>query len=242
MCTIKADNIALMIPYLFRDESLLFLKMPKYPYSLDEENCIEHFKHYNIFQCLFDICDAMTSLHKLGLVHGNIKPTNILMDVNGNNVLSDHCKNNLYMGTRCLPNLATCRFIAPEILKSESYDYHCDLWSFGCLMYLFFSGSHAFNDIAIGTLVVNIIEKDPSPLKNHYSNYVNTFIEHLLKKNPYERFNDEQLKEALVIFNEKANAPSVIQAKYFTEGIPDEAVKRVNEETTTKKKRICRKF
>lgn len=211
--------------------------MPMYPFALDQDNCIDHFKHFSIFDCLLEVCDSMIELHKMGIVHGNMKPPNILMKADGKHVLTDHCKNNLYMGTKILPSLNTCRFLAPEILKSEGYDHRIDLWSFGCIMYLFFSGSHAFNDLAIGTLVVSIIDREPSPLKNHYSNYVNYFIEHLLKKNPNERFSEEELKADLIKFKEQANAPSVIQAKYFADPGSDNAVKRVNEEQTTFKKR-----
>jgi serine/threonine protein kinase len=38
-------------------------------------------------------------------------------------------------------------FIAPEILKNNIFDEKCDLFSFGCLIYMLFSGQQLFGCI-----------------------------------------------------------------------------------------------
>lgn len=35
-------------------------------------------------------------------------------------------------------------YIAPEIILKQSYDFKCDMWSIGVIMYILICGSHPF--------------------------------------------------------------------------------------------------
>jgi serine/threonine protein kinase len=45
-------------------------------------------------------------------------------------------------------------FIAPEILKDNVFDEKCDLFSFGCLVYMLFTGQQLFGRIPDYDIVI----------------------------------------------------------------------------------------
>ncbi len=83
-----------------------------------------------------DMCKALSSCHKRGIMHRDVKPENIFVDDFGNYKLGD------FGIARRLENLSygmsqkgTFNYIAPEVVNGSEYDTSVDIYSLGLVLY-----------------------------------------------------------------------------------------------------------
>ncbi len=114
------------------------------------------------------IADALQSLHDQGVVHLDVKPSNILFRPSGEAVLIDYG----LAHHRDLPDLmheefrlpyGTAPYMAPEQVLGVRSDPRSDLFALGCLMYFFATGTRPFGDPQKLSGLKQRIWKDPVP-------------------------------------------------------------------------------
>jgi serine/threonine protein kinase len=97
------------------------------------------------------IADALESLHGQGVVHLDLKPSNIMFRPSGEAVLVDYG----LAHHRDLPDLmqeefrlpyGTAPYMAPEQIMGIRSEPRSDLFALGCLMYFFATGTRPFGD------------------------------------------------------------------------------------------------
>lgn len=97
------------------------------------------------------IADALQSLHDQGVVHLDVKPSNVLFRPSGEAVLIDYG----LAHHRDLPDLlqeefrlpyGTAPYMAPEQVMGIRSDPRSDIFALGCLMYFFATGVRPFGD------------------------------------------------------------------------------------------------
>ncbi|EHB04126.1 Sperm motility kinase 3 [Heterocephalus glaber] len=101
-------------------------------------------KAQGIFQ---DIAGAVDYCHAQGIVHGDLKPHNVLMDSQGHAKISD-----FWVGFRFLPGqevagvAGTLKYYAPEQLLHGRYEGPpLDVWALGIILYELLMGQPAFD-------------------------------------------------------------------------------------------------
>lgn len=122
------------------------MTMPVYEMNLQSIDVNEYFAKEGIFQLLSQICNGIQVLHNDNVIHGNLKPSNILFNKDNIYCLSDYCENMLYIKGKKEMSLSpnNISYLSPEQIKLEEPCRENDMWSLGCLIYYIFSGKHAF--------------------------------------------------------------------------------------------------
>ena len=81
-------------------------------------------------------------------MHRDLKPENLLLETNDDNSnikVIDFGTSMVFDPMKKMnQKFGTPYYIAPEVLKKK-YDYKCDIWSSGVILYILLSGQPPFN-------------------------------------------------------------------------------------------------
>ena len=113
-----------------------------------------------VWKFFIQICLALEVIHDKGIVHSDLKPSNLMMTGSGYGVkLTDFgISQNMAPGYNISTTGAgTLPYMSPEVLKGESYNSKTDVWSLGCILYELVVGKNAFIDTSEEGLKMRIL-------------------------------------------------------------------------------------
>lgn len=179
---------------------------------------------------LEQIASALQHAHDHGVIHRDVKPSNILLRPDGHAYLVDFglakAKMEAESHTQTRLMVGTPEYMAPEQTNGIN-DYRSDIYSLGIILYQMLTGRVPFMADSPVTVSLKHIHSQPllpSQLNAIIPLSIEEVILKALVKNPDERYQEAKAfsfayKKAL--FQERRNEYNLASPTYFNQGIAD---------------------
>ena len=142
------------------------------------------------------ITAALDAAHRGGVIHRDLKPTNIFFDEDGNAYLGDFgIAKDLTNSTGANPGeddaLGTLDYISPEQARGEPVTPRTDIYSLGVVLYEVLTGTHPFPNVtSVEQLYKHLNEPLPLITNPALPAGVNDVIQKATAKDPARRYAD----------------------------------------------------
>ncbi len=141
---------------------------------------------------ILDICGTLDFLHCKGIIHGDIKPSNILVSSCSDGGLKPTFTDFGFAEPARPQDSAwwkgTPSYLAPEIIRGEKHTHQADLYSLGVLVYQSIFGKLPFEEEDLSQLARSHLEKEVViPTKPRIPEGLSDLILRLLEKDPLDR-------------------------------------------------------
>ena len=175
---LENDILNIVMEYCDGGDLNEFIIKNEQTHILLKENVI-----WNIF---LKILIGLSHLHKLKILHRDLKPLNIFLIKNknldikiGDFGVAKILKENNFANTL----IGTPYYISPELCEELPYNEKSDIWALGCILYELCTYKHPFNAKHQASLVMKILENKPKPIHKYYSDDLQKLINLILDKN-----------------------------------------------------------
>ncbi|KAK7207984.1 kinase-like domain-containing protein [Myxozyma melibiosi] len=204
-------NVVDMLDY-FEDELNYYIEMAPHGIpGMDLFDYIELRTEMDEDECrsiFFQVASAIYHLHKVGVVHRDIKDENIILDGDGNIKLIDFGSAAYIKNGPFSVFVGTIDYAAPEVLRGQLYSgMEQDVWAAGILLYTIIYKENPFYD---GTEIMNAELRIPHIMSEESV----TLIKKMLSRNISERptmeevMNDPWLRGCQTESEENTSSPS----------------------------------
>ena len=141
-----------------------------------------------------ELLGALSHAHQAGVIHRDVKPSNILMAPDGHTKVADfgiaRAINQASHHTDLGQLLGTAAYLSPEQTKGR-LSHHSDLYTVGCVLYQCLAGRPAFRGETVLSLIYQHLHEHPPPLRSlrpEVPQALEQAIAVAMAKDPHDRF------------------------------------------------------
>jgi serine/threonine protein kinase len=147
-------------------------------------------------QAMAQAAEALEYAHQQGIIHRDVKPANLLIDVRGNVWITDFGLAHFRVDsglTQTGDVLGTVRYMSPEQASGQRVvlDHRTDVYSLGATFYELLTLQPMFDGTSRQSLLMQVLNRDPRPLRaidRTIPAELETIVLKALAKSPAERY------------------------------------------------------
>ena len=165
-----------------------------------EGRSLHHFCHdeqlptNKIIDIAIQICDGLSKAHQAGIVHRDIKSSNIVVDSDGHPKILDFGLA-IFKGseevTKAGSTIGTVSYMSPEQAQGQKIDHRSDLFSFGIVLYELIAGRTPFKRDSDAATLKSIVNDTAEPLTRYRAEVpdeLQRIVNKLLQRDPSLRY------------------------------------------------------
>lgn len=176
------------------DNGLLFIAMPLYT-GRPLESMIDQgaLPVPQALEIALQVCSGLKKAHDNGIVHGDIKPANLLMTADGTVKILDFgvARFTAAHDDHKSPGAGTAPYMSPGRTAGNEVDPRSDLWSLGVVLYRMITGRRPFDGSSKTELRTAILQREPIPpteVRSGLRPSVDRILDRALAKDPQLRY------------------------------------------------------
>jgi hypothetical protein len=187
----RLDNPSVVTVYdVVEEDGALWLVMelvdaPSLSQLVVDEGPLDHAQAAGIG---LDVLSALDAAHRVGVVHRDVKPANVLVPSEGHAKLADFGVATLRDETRVTTTglvLGSPAYMAPEQARGEEVGPPADLWALGATLYFAYEGVPPFDGGTALATASAVVHGEPRPESR--SGSLSPLVARLLSKTPGAR-------------------------------------------------------
>ena len=142
------------------------------------------------------IAAGLERAHESGIVHRDVKPSNVIITERGEVKVIDFGLAKLVGSTRLTragSTLGTAAYMSPEQAVGAEVDHRSDIFSLGVILYEMLSGTRPFRGEHEAALLYEIVHEDPTPITRIVHSIdpeIEQILQRAMAKRPDERYSD----------------------------------------------------
>ena len=192
-CDISTGDLCIVMEYGDGGDLAKRIQFNKTNHLLFEENMI--------WKWIIQLLNGVVFLHSHHIMHRDLKSANIFLKKNNIIKIGDLNVSKLSKNSFARTKTGTPYYLAPEVWEDRPYDYKCDIWSIGCIIYELCCLVPPFRATSLKELYRAIKTGYYLPIPKEYSNELKSVITWMLNTNPNLRKSAKEILESDIIQN-----------------------------------------